>query len=204
MPELSIHKFQVFQDGLKIKKHKNIELNAVNSKMGAWFLLDDIHCLFLEAKYPNFMLWWYEQFWIFSVIVKSQMHFRRIPDCLLKLSHWKCSQFYPPTKKQQPSALPLPCLPCSDLGQHWNFSLFLLWTDCSYFRCKLDCVTSCTHSCMDRFFFFLLFFSILQKWTWKRDACVHLGCVTVCLWVEPSGCGIFHGNCFSCWLKDLF
>lgn len=51
----------------------------------------------------------------------------------------------------------------SDRRQHWNFSLFLLWTDCSYFRCKLDCVTSCTCSCMDRFLFFTFFLFPLNK-----------------------------------------
>lgn len=49
---------------LKRKKNnhkvKNLELSAVNSKMDAGFLLDDICSLFLEAESPNFMLWWYE------------------------------------------------------------------------------------------------------------------------------------------------
>lgn len=112
------------------------------------------------------------------------------------------SQFYPPTKKKQPAPLPLPCSALQWLQTALGFFPVLLWTDCSYFRWKLDCVTSCTPSSMGRFFFFtFVFFHICKNELFRWGACVHLG--FVCLWVEPSGCGIFHGNCFSCWLKDF-
>lgn len=87
------------------------------------------------------------------------MHFKSIPNtCLLKLSHCFGSreglQFYLHThthakKKNEkannpPTPTPILCpVVTSDKLQHWNYSLFLLWTDCCSLRCKLDCVTSC-------------------------------------------------------------
>lgn len=79
----------------------------------------------------------------------------------------KCCQFYPPTKKKQPAPLPLPCSALQWLQTALEFFPVLLWTDCSYFRCKMDCGTSCTHSCMGRFFFTFFFFPHLQKWTFS-------------------------------------
>lgn len=113
------------------------------------------------------------------------MHFRRIPDGLLKLSHCSGSRegaasFIHPPKRSSQLLSPGHTLPWSDFRQHWNFSLFSLWTDCSYFRCKLDCVTSCTRSCTDRFFFFFPF----TKMNLKMRCLCSFG---VCVCVPESG-----------------
>lgn len=101
------------------------------------------------------------------------------------------ASFIHPPKRSSQLLSPCHALPCSDFKnrQHWNFSLFLLWTDCSHFRCKLDCVIFYTRSCMDRFFFFS--FSIYKNqlenelfvFIWGTCPCAASG--TLWIWDFP-------------------
>lgn len=139
--------------------------------------------------------------WIFSVIVRVRCiseEFLIVEIVSLLWEQGKCCQFYPPTKKQQPAPLPLPCS-----ALHWNFSLFFSGLIALILGAKwIVELPVPIHVWVDFFIFFfppLIYKNELFQW----DACVHLGFVSLCLWVGPSGCGIFHGNCFSCWLKHF-
>lgn len=125
------------------------------------------------------------------------MHFKSIPNTrLLKLSHCFGSreglQFYPHTHQKRkmkrptsspPTHTPILCpVVTSDKLQHWNYSLFLLWTDCCSFRCKLDCVTSCICWCTDRFYTFFPF----TKINLKMRCLSSFHCASVCPSAVPT------------------
>lgn len=185
--------FKSFRMDLKRKKNnhkvKNLELSAVNSKMDAGFLLDDICSLFLEAESPNFMLWWY-RIVEYSVLLLESDAFQKNSWWSVGIVSllWKQGRFYPPVLSSHqkgagscsPPAMLCPVVTSDSVG---IFSLFLLWTDYSYFKCKLDCVTSCTHSCMDRFiFFFTFFFFPIYKNELGNEMFVFIWGVCPCAW----------------------
>lgn len=119
--------------------------------------------------------------WIFSVIVRVRCiseEFLIVEIVSLLWEQGKCCQFYPPTKKQQPAPLPLPCS-----ALHWNFSLFFSGLIALILGAKwIVELPVPIHVWVDFLNFF--FSSHLQKWTFPVRCLCSPG---VCVPVPVSG-----------------